>query len=76
MRSGAPWRWIPTICPPTSTSTTCISTSGGTTKESRCRPVATVAYFDTFKEIGVATEIIGVTEAGEGFVEQMKSGQF
>lgn len=39
-------------------------------------PVATVAYFDTSAEIGVATEIIGVTETGMEFVGQLKSGQF
>lgn len=37
-------------------------------------PVAKVAYFDTFKEIGVATEIIGVNNAGLEFVNQLKSG--
>jgi methylmalonyl-CoA/ethylmalonyl-CoA epimerase len=37
-------------------------------------PIAKVAYCDTFKEIGVATEIIGVTEAGLDFVQQLKSG--
>ncbi|QMU28694.1 VOC family protein [Adhaeribacter radiodurans] len=36
-------------------------------------PVAKVAYFDTYKEIGVATEIIGVTKAGLEFVNQLKS---
>jgi methylmalonyl-CoA/ethylmalonyl-CoA epimerase len=39
-------------------------------------PVATVAFFDTTAEIGVATEIIGVTEAGRGFVTQLQSGIF
>ena len=39
-------------------------------------PVATVAFFDTTAEIGVATEIIGVTEAGRGFVAQLQSGTF
>ena len=39
-------------------------------------PVATVAYFDTTADIGVATEIIGVTEAGRGFVAQLQSGTF
>lgn len=39
-------------------------------------PVATVAFFDTSAEIGVATEIIGVTEAGVEFVGQLKNGQF
>ncbi|GEO05182.1 hypothetical protein AAE02nite_28460 [Adhaeribacter aerolatus] len=37
-------------------------------------PVAKVAYFDTYKEIGVATEIIGVTNAGVEFVRQLKDG--
>lgn len=36
-------------------------------------PVANVAFFDTRKEIGVMTEIIGVTEAGLEFVEKLKS---
>ena len=39
-------------------------------------PVATVASFDTTAGIGVATEIIGVTEAGRGFVAQLQSGMF
>lgn len=39
-------------------------------------PVAKVAYFDTFAEIGVATEIIGMTEAGVQFVEQLKNGNY
>jgi methylmalonyl-CoA/ethylmalonyl-CoA epimerase len=37
-------------------------------------PIAKVAYFDTYKEIGVVTEIIGATDAGLQFVEQLKSG--
>ena len=37
-------------------------------------PVASVAFFDTSKDIGVATEIIGVTEAGVEFVQQLKNG--
>ena len=37
-------------------------------------PVAKVAYFDTYKEVGVATEIIGITEAGIEFIQQLKSG--
>ena len=37
-------------------------------------PVAKVAFFDTYKEIGVVTEIIGLTEAGVTFVNQLKSG--
>lgn len=36
-------------------------------------PVARVVYFDTTKEIGVFTEIIGLTEAGVEFVEQLKA---
>ena len=35
-------------------------------------PVAKVAYFDTYKEIGVMTEIIGLTEAGVAFLKQLK----
>jgi len=37
-------------------------------------PIAKVAFFDTTKEIGVVTEIIGATEAGFEFVQQLKSG--
>jgi len=37
-------------------------------------PVAKVVFFDTYKELGVVTEIIGVTEAGVEFVQQLKSG--
>ncbi len=37
-------------------------------------PVAKVAFFDTYKEIGVATEIIGLTEAGVEFIKQLKDG--
>ncbi|MEJ7685372.1 MAG: VOC family protein [Segetibacter sp.] len=36
-------------------------------------PVASVAFFDTTNEIGVFTEIIGLTEAGVEFVEQLKA---
>lgn len=35
-------------------------------------PVARVAYFDTCKEIGVYTELIGLTEAGYAFIAQLK----
>ena len=35
-------------------------------------PVASVAFFDTTAEIGVATEIIGVTDAGRAFVTQLQ----
>jgi uncharacterized glyoxalase superfamily protein PhnB len=40
-------------------------------------PVCRVAYFDTYAAIGVATEIIGLNEAGLQLVEQLKgvSGQ-
>jgi methylmalonyl-CoA/ethylmalonyl-CoA epimerase len=37
-------------------------------------PTAKVAYFDTSKEIGVVTEIVGVTEAGFAFVNDLKRG--
>ncbi|RYG53171.1 MAG: hypothetical protein EOO01_05045 [Chitinophagaceae bacterium] len=37
-------------------------------------PVARVAFFDTNKEIGVITELIGLTTAGVDFVNQLKSG--
>jgi catechol 2,3-dioxygenase-like lactoylglutathione lyase family enzyme len=37
-------------------------------------PVAKVAFFDTSKEIGVVTEIIGLTAAGVEFLQQLKSG--
>jgi hypothetical protein len=36
-------------------------------------PVAEIVFFDTYKEIGIATEIIGLTEEGIEFVEKMKS---
>ena len=35
-------------------------------------PVAKVVFFDTYKEIGVVTEVIGLTEAGLEFVQQLK----
>ena len=37
-------------------------------------PVAKVAYFDTYKEIGIMTEIIVITEAGVTFFNQLRSG--
>ena len=37
-------------------------------------PAAKVAYFDTSKEIGVFTEIIGVTQEGYAFVDDLKRG--
>lgn len=39
-------------------------------------PVAKVAYFDTYTEIGVATEIIGLTEAGNQLLEQLNTGNY
>ena len=39
-------------------------------------PVAKVAYFDTYAEIGVATEIIGITASGNPFLEQLNSGDY
>lgn len=39
-------------------------------------PPARVAYLDTSAEIGVMTEIIGLTEAGYQLIEQVKSGNF
>jgi methylmalonyl-CoA/ethylmalonyl-CoA epimerase len=39
-------------------------------------PVAKVAYFDTYAEIGVATEIIGLTEAGNQLLEQLHTGNY
>jgi hypothetical protein len=36
-------------------------------------PVAKVVFFDTSKEIGVFTEIIGLTDAGVEFVQQVKN---
>ena len=35
-------------------------------------PIAKIVFFDTYKEIGVMTEIMGITEEGEKAVEQMK----
>lgn len=37
-------------------------------------PIAKIVFFDTYKEIGVMTEIMGITEEGEKVVEKMKSG--
>jgi hypothetical protein len=39
-------------------------------------PVATVAFFDTTGDIGVATEVIGLTAAADEFVAQLRSGTF
>ena len=35
-------------------------------------PIAKIVFFDTCKEIGVMTEIMGITEEGEKAVQQMK----
>ena len=37
-------------------------------------PIAKIVFFDTYKEIGVMIEIMGITEEGEKAVEKMKSG--
>ena len=37
-------------------------------------PIAKIVFFDTRKEIGVFTEIMGITEEGETAVQKMKSG--
>nr|WKN39268.1 VOC family protein [Tunicatimonas sp. TK19036] len=37
-------------------------------------PIATIVFFDTRKEIGIFTEIMGITEEGAKAVQQMKSG--
>src|SRR4030095_10518481 len=37
-------------------------------------PIAKIVFFDTSKEIGVMTEIMGITKEGEEVVEKMKSG--
>ena len=36
-------------------------------------PIAKIVFFDTYKEIGVVTEIMGITEEGEIAVQQMKN---
>lgn len=38
-------------------------------------PAAKIVFFDTYKEIGVVTEVMGMTEAGIESVEKMKSGK-
>ena len=35
-------------------------------------PIAKIVFFDTYKEIGVMTEIMGITKEGEEQVEKMK----
>jgi methylmalonyl-CoA/ethylmalonyl-CoA epimerase len=39
-------------------------------------PIARVAYVDTDAAIGVATEIIGLTEAGHSWIRKLKSGDY
>jgi catechol 2,3-dioxygenase-like lactoylglutathione lyase family enzyme len=36
-------------------------------------PIAKIVFFDTCKEIGVMTEVMGITEEGEEQVEKMKN---
>ena len=36
--------------------------------------IAKIVFFDTYKEIGVMTEIMGITEEGEKAIEKMKNG--
>lgn len=35
-------------------------------------PIAQMAFFDTYKTLGVATEIMGITQEGWSAIEQMK----
>ncbi|GAB3227395.1 VOC family protein [Spirosoma arcticum] len=35
-------------------------------------PIAIIVFFDTYKEIGVMTEIMGITKEGEGEIQKMK----
>ncbi len=35
-------------------------------------PIAKIVFFDTYKEIGVMTEIMGITKEGEKAVQKMK----
>jgi methylmalonyl-CoA/ethylmalonyl-CoA epimerase len=37
-------------------------------------PIAKIVFFDTYKEIGVMTEIMGITKEGEEAIQKMKSG--
>lgn len=36
-------------------------------------PIAIIVFFDTYKEIGVMTEIMGITKEGEGEIQKMKN---
>ncbi|MFO7826597.1 MAG: VOC family protein [Cyclobacterium sp.] len=53
-----------------------LKSKGYSVSQSLVLPVASVAYFDTYKEIGVATEIIGLTEAGNQLIEQLHTGNY
>ena len=37
-------------------------------------PIAKIVFFDTQKEVGVFTEIMGITKEGEKAVQEMKTG--
>ena len=37
-------------------------------------PIAKIFFFDSSKDIGVFTEIMGITEEGEKAVQKMKGG--
>jgi len=39
-------------------------------------PIAKIFFFDTYKDLGVATEIMGITKEGEVVVAKMKSGAY
>jgi hypothetical protein len=36
-------------------------------------PIAKIIFFDTYKDIGVMTEIMGITKEGEEQVQKMKN---
>ncbi|MGN7824361.1 VOC family protein [Chitinophaga sp. 22536] len=38
-------------------------------------PIARMAFFDTYRTLGVATEIMGITPAGWKAIEQMEKGR-
>jgi methylmalonyl-CoA/ethylmalonyl-CoA epimerase len=38
-------------------------------------PVANIFFFDTYKEIGAVTEVMGITDEGWKFVEKLKKGE-
>ena len=37
-------------------------------------PIAKIVFFDTCKDIGIMTELMGITKEGELQVEKMKAG--